>query len=244
MVSDIAACFALSRRGTDLHPNEDRFVVHRLIDGSLLVGVADGLGGNVAGARAAQVVAERLSGTDAMAETLETVEMTRIVHSLDKEIAHMAATDPSLANTGSTLVAVLVRQRTAHWVNVGDSRLYLFRDRILTQVTQDHTLARWLLSEGEITARQARTHYSREVLEQWLGCGEIMPETGCLALQNDDLLLLCSDGLHRYLPTDLITSVLSGDLAIDLKARSLVQAVLDRGGSDDITVLLLRYNTI
>jgi protein phosphatase len=139
---------------------------------------------------------------------------------------------------GSTLVGVLLRDRIAHWVHVGDSRLYLLRNGTLTQVTEDQTLARFLLEEGEITAEQLPTHYSRHVMDQCVGCGYAEPETGRLKFLTGDLLVLSTDGLHRQILENALYSILNTDTNLETKAKRLVKAALNAGGKDNITVVM------
>jgi protein phosphatase len=108
----------------------------------------------------------------------------------------------------------------------------------LTQITEDQTLARFLLEEGEITAEQVPTHYSRHIMDQCVGCGYAEPETGCLKLLAGDLLMLSSDGLHGEISENTLNSILNTDTSLEIKARKLVEAVLDAGGKDNITVVM------
>ncbi len=144
----------------------------------------------------------------------------------------------TLEGMGSTLISVLVRDRIAYWVHVGDSRLYLLRNGTLTQVTEDQTLARFLLEEGEITAEQLPTHYSRHVMDQCVGCGYAEPETGRLKFLDGDLLALTTDGLHGQLSENVLKSILNIDSNLEIKARALVKAALEAGGKDNITVVM------
>jgi protein phosphatase len=108
----------------------------------------------------------------------------------------------------------------------------------LTQVTEDQTLARFLLEEGEITAEQLPTHYSRHVMDQCEGCGYAEPETGRLKFLAGDLLVLSTDGLHREIPEDTLFSILNTETILETKARRLVKAALNAGGKDNITVVM------
>jgi len=76
------------------------------------------------------------------------------------------------------VTCVFLRDNVAHWIHVGDSRLHLFRERSLIRITEDQTLARFLIEEGELTPDQASTHYSRQVMDQFVGCGFVEPEAG------------------------------------------------------------------
>lgn len=236
------AFFAISRSAATGRPNEDRYVIHPLQDGSTLLAVADGLGGNVAGGHSAQIAQEKLKSVTGIENGLELVELDRIAGEIDRSICRIATTDPALENTGSTLLAVLLRGQMAFWVHVGDSRLYLLRHGTLTRITEDQTLARFLVKEGEITDDQALTHYSRQVMDQWLGCGDVVPETGRLKIAAQDLLILSSDGLYRYVNEDLLRAIAGKDISLETKARMLVRAAIERGGTDDITIVLANRN--
>jgi len=105
----------------------------------------------------------------------EQSELAQLAREIDRMIYTEGQENSALDGMGSTLVAVLLRDRIAHWVHVGDSRMYILRKGTLTQVTEDQTLARFLLEEGEITAEQLPAHYSRHVMDQCVGCGYAEP---------------------------------------------------------------------
>ena len=144
------------------------------------------------------------------------------------------------SNFEVTLVGVVLRDGNAFWVHVGDSRLYILRNGVLTQVTKDQTLARFLLEEGEITAEQVPTHYSRNVMDQYIGCGFVEPEMGSLKLKARDLLVLTTDGLHKQIGESTFKSIISAGDDLENLARTLVNAALDAGGGDNITVVMAK----
>lgn len=232
--------YAITRRGVPERPNADRFVVQRLEDASVLLAVADGLGGDVGGERAAQIVREEFLSLKRVILGRERMELDRLARRIDHVIYRLSLTDPALANTGSTLTAVLLRKASACWVHVGDSRAYLLRNRTMTQLTQDHTLARFLVAEAQITPQQVATHYSRHVMDQWVGCGEVAPETGRLDIMDGDLLLLSSDGLHKYVGEDQLSAIVTVDTPLETSAKTLLRAALEQGGTDDITIVMAR----
>jgi protein phosphatase len=220
--------------------NEDRYLIKELADQSVLIAVADGLGGEVAGDYAAEIIRQRLGGLDRITENEEIPQLDQVVREIDCTICTGGQQDRTLEGMGSTLVCVLLRNGTAHWVHVGDSRLYLLRDGALTQLTEDQTLARFLLEEGEITAEQLPNHYSRSVMDQCVGCGYAIPETGSQELAAGDLLLLSTDGLHKQIPSNSINSILSAAANPETIARKLVKAALEAGGKDNITAVLVQ----
>jgi len=231
--------FAHTHIGRVNRSNEDRYLIKSMADGGTLLAIADGLGGNVAGDYAAEILRARLAAVTSMARNEEQIQLAGLAVEIDTAICRERDEDPSLGGgMGSTLIAVLCRHGKAHWVHVGDSRLYLLRNRRLTQITKDQTLARFLLAEGEITAEEVPRHYSRNVMDQYVGCGYAEPETGCLDLFDGDVLVLATDGLYRQISTETIVSILNTGFGLEEKAAALVNAALKAGGTDNITVML------
>ncbi len=230
--------FGITHIGFAIKSNEDRYLIKKLKGNSVLIAVADGLGGEVAGDYAAEILRGKLAGLNHIPRNNEQPELAQLARDIDRTIYDEAQRNHTLEGMGSTLVGVLLRDRIAHWVHVGDSRLYILRKGRLTQVTEDQTLARFLLEEGEITAEQIPTHYSRHVMDQCVGCGYAEPETGSLKFLAGDLLVLSTDGLHKQIPGSTFNSILNADTDLENKARALVKAALDAGGKDNITVVM------
>ena len=230
--------FGITHIGFVRKSNEDRYLIKKLKDKSVLIAVADGLGGEVAGDYAAEIIRDKLAGLDSISRNNVQLELDLLTRVIDRTIYTKGQENIALEGMGSTLVCILLRDRIAHWVHVGDSRLYLFRNGILTQITEDQTLARFLLEEGEITAEQLPTHYSRHVMDQCVGCGYVEPETGRLEFLAGDMLMLSTDGLHRDITDNTIDTILNMDRNLEIKAKALVKAALDAGGKDNITVVL------
>jgi protein phosphatase len=230
--------FGITHIGLARKINEDRYLIKELKDKSVLIAVADGLGGEVAGDYAAEIIREKLVGLNNISRKNEQLELDQLARAIDRTIYTEGQENNALEGMGSTLVGVLLRDRVAYWVHVGDSRLYLFRNGTLTQVTEDQTLARFLLEEGEITTEQLPTHYSRHVMDQCIGCGYAEPETGRLKFEAGDLLVLSTDGLHREISDNTLNLILTADTNLEIKARALLKTALDAGGKDNITVVL------
>lgn len=222
--------------------NEDRFVLRQLGDGSILMAVADGLGGNCTGDAAAEIVRNALSAIREVPERKEELHLCELARNIDRVVLRRAGEIPELKEMGATLVGVLVRNGAAHWVHVGDSRMYLFRKERLLQVTKDQTLARFLVAEGEIAPEQVPTHYSRHAMDQCVGCGYCEPETGCVTLWPDDIVILATDGLHKEIEPQRIVAELSARTGIEARTDALVEAALASGGKDNITVVVAGKN--
>lgn len=230
--------FAATHIGRVRKANEDRYLIKRLNDGSILLAIADGLGGEAAGDYAAEIVRSRLAGINQVPRGEEEQQLEALVKAADLAVYSEARKDPDTEGMGTTLVCVLLRDGLAYWVHVGDSRLYVLHDEQLIKITEDQTFARFLVEEGEITPEQVPTHYSRHVLDQTVGCSICEPETGRLEFKGNDLLILTTDGLHKKIATETMISLLKAETDLETKAKSLVEAALDSGGKDNITIVI------
>ena len=213
--------------------------------------VADGAGGHEAGEiaskTAVQVIGQAL--TPALATFLledansagEEME-ARVRDAILAANQRIRKLQQERANNMLTTVAMalIVRDR-AILAHVGDSRIYLWREGRLQQLTTDHTTVQQLIAMGQISPEQARSHPRRHELYRALGHKENpQPDISAFPLQSDDLLLLCSDGLYEELPDDAIAATLQNAPSLSEAARTLIRAANDAGGSDNISVILVR----
>jgi protein phosphatase len=230
---------AATHSGRVLQKNEDRFVIQALNDHSVLCAVADGLGGTSNGDYAAEIVRKELSAIEEIHIHKSPGPLLSIAQEIDRQICHEGEKNPTLKEMGSTLIGVLLQNSIAYWVHAGDSRLYLLREKQLFRLTKDQTLARFLLEEGEIKPEQLDTHYSKNIMDQYLGCGFCEPEEGSFKIKPKDILIISSDGLHKYIDFDMIFSIIKTSASIESKVDSLVHAALEKGGKDNITVVAI-----
>jgi protein phosphatase len=240
-MSLLCAATGRSHIGLVGEKNEDRFLIQDVPGGGTLLAVADGLGGNVAGGHAANCIMEHLAAVEKVPDGAEMQTLCSIVGALECDLECQKADHGASGGIGSTLLCVFLRSAAAYWVHVGDSRLYLFRNGRLSQVTEDQSLARFLVEEGELSAAEAASHYSINVLDQYVGCGYAVPETGRVGLQAGDLLVLTTDGLHKPLSKGTMTQILNSRENLDKKAKRLIEMALESGGQDNMTVVLFRY---
>jgi len=217
--------------------------------------VADGIGGAEAGERASAYVVQeakkhllftakwyfRLDDPDV--EVRLRLLRESLEH-MDRTLIEQAKQDPSLVGMGTTLTAAGSFGLDLFLVQVGDSRAYLFREGRLEQLTRDHTLAQELINEGLLDPEEAKTDRTRHVLTNAIGGmpgvrGEVMQ----IRLNHGDRVLLCTDGLHDLVEHDRISEIVR--LHPDPKAASqaLVDAALELGGRDNITVVVADYAT-
>lgn len=218
--------------------NEDRYLVKNLTDDETLLAVADGMGGDVYGDVAADMIRNKFKTITCIDTGCERSKLKSTAQELDRFILHLSEADENYRGMGSTLICLFQRKNRIYWVHVGDSRLYHMRDGHLHQVTKDQTLARFLLTEGEISPAEYFDHYSRQVMDQCIGCGYSEPETGEFEVQSDDLVLLTSDGLHKAVNNLFIQKILKRNTTIQSKVEMLIDKALKAGGEDNITVIL------
>jgi protein phosphatase len=230
---------SLSQKGMKRKLNQDRFVITELQDG-IVAALADGMGGEPGGEKASAIAVSGINAVKQIPENREIHSLVKTFHEIDQQILTASKTDHDAENMGTTLTALYISGQSAYWTHVGDTRIYLFRHKKMTQVTSDHTFAKFLLDEGEITPDQAKTHYSQHILEQCMGQGEINPETGIMPLEQNDLILLSSDGLHKPLETSAIQSILNSRGSLEQKCDQLIRETQNAKGNDDITVVLIR----
>jgi protein phosphatase len=215
--------------------------------------VADGLGGAGGGEVASALAIER-----AKKYLLEKArwfhrvgdpdsdERVRIIQQalgeLDRDLIEQAKSDPDLAGMGTTLTAARITGDEVFLVHVGDSRAYLFRQGELDQLTHDHTLTQQLVDAGLVDPGQARRHRLRNVLTNVVGgASGVRAELGHLCVCDGDRLLLCTDGLNGAVEDGRIAELLARHPDPQAACQALIQAALDGGGRDNVTVVLAAF---
>lgn len=210
--------------------NEDSYHV-----GHALLAVADGLGGHVAGDVASATVIDAIRPHDNEVErgALSAV-LGRAVRDANDALRKRTEAEPALAGMGSTLVAMLCAGPTAVVANVGDSRAYLLRDSRLVRITEDHTF-------GHLVADAARVPNLPERLSRFLDGRPDgrSPDLTTWNLRLGDRFLLCSDGLSSYVAPQAIFSALKSSKSRDEAADRLISLAIDRGGPDNVTVIVI-----
>ncbi len=216
--------------------------------------VADGMGGMAGGERASilaiQTGIKLVLEAPKWAFRLDEHETRLLIDRLRGYFTQVDATlvretlhNPSLAGMGTTLTVAYSVGRHAFVVHAGDSRAYLMRDGSLRQLTRDHTLAQSLADAGKIPAASVGGHSARHVLVNFAGGPRrgIEPEAVQVDLQDGDRLLLCTDGLTGMVPDHEIAEVLRATDDPTTATHALITRALERGGRDNVTVLIARY---
>ena len=218
--------------------------------------VCDGMGGQAAGEVASKLGVEvLLSYFHHAAESGEYQQVGEPVEGLSRDALALASAirlanrtiyetgqkQAASAGMGSTVVAALVRGNALVIANVGDSRIYLIRQGVIQQLTQDHSLVMEQVRRGYLTLEQAERSDMQNIILKALGSEEnVDPDVEDLVVLQDDILLLCSDGLTKYVRDPEILQRVSAAATLDEACNVLIQTAKDRGGDDNVTCLLLR----
>ena len=165
----------------------------------------------------------------------------RAIQLANQAIHEEAARNPIYAGMGSTIVAVLVEGNLFSLANVGDSRVYVIRGEAIQQLTNDHSLVMEQVRRGLITPEEAQKSAIQNVLVRALGSEEsVEPDLEDHEFTPGDILLLCSDGLSRYVKESMIMEVSRGSADLEQACENLIDAAKSGGSDDNITCLLLR----
>ncbi|MGI9585515.1 MAG: PP2C family protein-serine/threonine phosphatase [Acidimicrobiia bacterium] len=198
--------------------------------------VADGMGGAVAGEVASRLAVEAAS--DAAPASSSTPE-DRVL-AANQAVIDATVKDPSTVGMGTTMTLVeLDPSGKAHLAHVGDSRAYLLRDGEFTSITTDHTLVHELLELGRITPEEAETHPHRHLITRVLGLGPIAVDTSTFDLKEGDRLLLCTDGLTTMVSDFTIGGLIGAGQGVEPTAWALIEQANTAGGLDNTTVVVI-----
>jgi protein phosphatase len=225
--------------------NQDTFGIDN--DAQLYV-VCDGMGGAAGGE-----VASRIA-VDAFVESFRNASddapdsaLSAAAFAANAAVLARANAEPALRGMGSTLVAAHLKGESLHLVNVGDSRAYLVRGSDCAQLTIDHSYLEEQVRLGLMSRKDANASPMQSIITRAVGIAEgFAPDLSSLGIEDGDYLLLTSDGLTRYLSADTIAGVVSGKDAphatsLDARCAALIECAKERGGSDNITCILLQF---
>ncbi|MCL5611850.1 MAG: protein phosphatase 2C domain-containing protein [Chloroflexi bacterium] len=252
---------ALSHAGMSGRNNEDRYAIASYLGKNktpvLFAIVADGIGGHRAGEVAAELAVNYIIAKVSESNGNKPLEiMESAIHTASQVITSHSASKTEQRGMGSTCACVWVEGDRLYTTYVGDSRIYLRRDGKIQCLTVDHTWVQEAVEKGLILPEQARDHPNVHVIRRHLGSVELPQVDFRLRLSNDDdndraqknqgvilqandILLLCSDGLTDMVWDDEILRVLTTRSSLKSAAEDLVAQANERGGHDNITVVLL-----
>lgn len=248
--------FALTDPGLVRKGNEDRYICNETLG---LFVVADGMGGHSAGEVASRLAVETVEGFVRRSHddsdfswpygvdpqlTLGGNRLRTAIHLANRRVFRASESCDDYTGMGTTLTGILVGDGRVSYGHVGDSRLYALDGEGCRQVTRDETwVATILASDPSMTPADVARHPMRHVLTNVLGAREqVDVQLGEFRLVPGSLFLLCSDGLYGMVKQDGIERVLREGGDLESMARALLQAALDGGGHDNVTLVLTREN--
>ena len=218
----------------------------RLGGHGMLFAVCDGMGGAAAGEVASQMA------VDVVYENLLDLEpgldlqafggiLDRAILQANHQIHTLAQEDTSKKGMGTTISAAAVYGNILFLAQVGDSRAYLLRNGTLTRVTKDQSLLEKLIEEGAISPEHAENFVGKNVILQALGpVPEVLVDLKFIELEHDDMVMLCSDGLHGEVKDQEIELIMKGSTSLEEIGKTLIDRANENGGHDNITAVVLR----
>ncbi|MFZ7103113.1 MAG: Stp1/IreP family PP2C-type Ser/Thr phosphatase [Peptococcaceae bacterium] len=223
--------------------NEDNFLTDQ---NRGLFAVADGMGGHEGGERASSIAIKTLDNL-LSAELILSKKgegLCQVIQTANELIYNESKLNHACLGMGTTITAALFFDNKLYIAHIGDSRAYLIRDGRIILLTKDHSLVGELLRHGELTATEASRHPHRNILTRALGTEpQVEIDLNEFAIKSGDLLLLCTDGLYSLVEDQEISKEIAAN-GSDMKksVNELVKKALDRGGMDNITVVLVSYD--
>ncbi len=202
--------------------------------------VADGMGGHNAGEVASDLAVRTVHDFLAAEDPTEDAIVEALCFANDQVLA-AAGEEPSYVGMGTTMVVAWLTGERVLFGSVGDSRIYRWSHRTLTQLTTDDSWLTRLMAEEALSPEDAQRHPMRHVLTKVVGLREdIEPAVGGGPFERGDALLLCSDGLHGSIPDEEIARMLGSGAPVKHVAEQLVSLALEAGATDNVTVVLVR----
>lgn len=238
--------YARSDKGKVREINQDYFYISNSLDEVQLYILADGMGGYNGGEIASSLAVQ--TAKNYIENNFKEIEKDRdsIIQLLGSsmEYANMVVYEkskenPELQGMGTTLEICLIYNNKVYIGHVGDSRIYRIRKQFIRKLTQDHSYVQKLVKEGTITNEQAEHHPQKNMLMKALGCNAFVePDVMVKGFLKDDILIICSDGLTNLVGQDTIYEMASKN--IEQATKDLVQLANDRGGYDNVTVVIIK----
>ncbi len=240
--------------GMKRNHNEDNYL---LLPDEALLCVADGMGGHSSGEIASKIAVEEISeffkltshDEDATwpfkmdkARSYDENRLTAAIKLANARIFERANSEAKYKGMGTTIATVYFAANLAYVAHVGDSRVYAFRDGVLQQLTEDHSLLNDYLKAKKLTAEEVEAFPHKNVIVRALGMKDtVQIDTLRLDAMDGDLFLLCSDGLSGMVSDDEIEQMLLYSEDLQATCTQLVDLANSAGGNDNVTCVLARY---
>ncbi|HHV38029.1 MAG TPA: Stp1/IreP family PP2C-type Ser/Thr phosphatase, partial [Tepidimicrobium sp.] len=228
--------------------NQDAYFISSSETHPLFI-IADGMGGHKAGEVASNMAIEIVSNQ--LVEVLQKLtsdeeeirnEIRSSIDIANEKIYKRSLIDERLSGMGTTITIAYINRWKVYIGHVGDSRAYILRKRTLHQLTRDHSLVEELIRNGSISEEEAKNHPQRNIITRAVGTNDDVEVDLIVGeIYEDDILLLCSDGLSNMLSDDEIEKILLNSSSMGEACENLVELSKDKGGFDNITVLAVKF---
>lgn len=209
--------------------------------------VCDGMGGEESGEIASLIAAKTLSKYQDIFNNINYHDFDKYISMYFFEANDLIYERSKENRIGTTIALLCIEGEYAHIYNIGDSRVYLLRNKKMKQVSEDHTQAVRLVKLGAITQDEVKTHPHRNKLTQYMGIspGEmvIKPHKYEIKAKDGDLFFLCSDGITDMLDDNEIENILKKKITEKAMVNELIKKAMEKGGRDNITAMVLRISS-
>lgn len=215
--------------------------------------IADGMGGHQAGEIAARETVKALcKAVKLKIPTLEANTISDVSSFLKRAVIHvngvvykLGRTKPELRGMGTTLCCLLFHSKGLAFAHVGDSRIYRLRGNKFEQLTKDHSLFRELVDKGQLNEEQITDFLYKNIITKAMGTEpKIEPTVATKRVNDGDIYLMCTDGLSDLLASEEMSKIITSALTIEEAAQNLIAAANDKGGRDNVTVVIAKVESV
>ncbi|HLR14885.1 MAG TPA: Stp1/IreP family PP2C-type Ser/Thr phosphatase [Bacillota bacterium] len=238
----------ITDRGQVRPLNEDAGGIFYNQSGQLLAIIADGMGGHQAGDVASSMAVSNfkerwMRENDPFTPDEAEQWLTEMLQDVNEKMYARSQDVKECEGMGTTVVIVIMTNEFATVAHIGDSRCYTLNSERFTQVTEDHSLVNELIRSGEITKKEAHNHPRKNVILKSLGTqSTVQADVRTLTIETHERVLLCTDGVTDKIEDDEIEAFLKQTESIEDIAQSMVQLANERGGEDNISLILIDNN--
>ncbi|NLP25895.1 MAG: serine/threonine-protein phosphatase [Clostridiales bacterium] len=240
-------CCGITTKGVMPH-NEDALLINKTVinDGTIettlsapfMAAVSDGVSSELSGEIASKLCMKFLCNL----KVSHKMNLQNSIMKIHERLKKYGATKNNASNMQATLCAFAIDDKNKiHTVNVGDSRLYRYKNSSLDQLSKDQSLVQMLFEEGAITAEERKTHVHKNIIFPVMGNKDSKPKVDIkyldMEIEHGDLFILCTDGLTDYLSNSEIEEMLSLPLNLNKRLSKLVHTALAKGSTDNITIV-------
>lgn len=223
--------------------NEDALFVCNKNDEANVYIVADGMGGHNAGEVASNNVIKIVSSLLCEKDNITPEYIIKAIQTANKEIYEMSKSKEELRGMGTTIVIAIASKEQMTIAHVGDSRAYLLTKDGIQRLTTDHSWVQELIDTGALSQSEAKDHPHKNVITRAIGIDkDVKVDVLQRNWEEGEKLLLCTDGLNTHLEDNEIYDIVNKSSNIEIATSELVNSANNRGGSDNITVVLVENN--